>query len=61
VAHNAGFDITFLNGELASAAKRIATERVVDTLCWRGASKQLGVKQRTVFAAAGTINAIAHA
>jgi Exonuclease len=33
VAHNAGFDITFLNGELASAAKPpIATERVVDTL-----------------------------
>jgi DNA polymerase III subunit epsilon len=33
VAHNAGFDIAFLNAELKRAAKPpIATERVVDTL-----------------------------
>jgi DNA polymerase III epsilon subunit family exonuclease len=33
VAHNAGFDIGFLNAELKRAAKPpIATERVVDTL-----------------------------
>jgi DNA polymerase III subunit epsilon len=33
VAHNAGFDIVFLNAELKRAAKPpIATERVVDTL-----------------------------
>jgi DNA polymerase III subunit epsilon len=33
VAHNAGFDITFLNAELKRATKPpIATERVVDTL-----------------------------
>jgi DNA polymerase III epsilon subunit len=33
VAHNAGFDISFLNAELKRAAKPpIATERVVDTL-----------------------------
>ena len=33
VAHNAGFDIAFLNAELKRAAKpTIATERVVDTL-----------------------------
>jgi DNA polymerase III epsilon subunit-like protein len=33
VAHNAGFDITFLNAELKRAAKPpIATERAIDTL-----------------------------
>jgi DNA polymerase-3 subunit epsilon len=33
VAHNAGFDIAFLNAELKRAAKPpIATERVIDTL-----------------------------
>jgi len=33
VAHNAGFDITFLNAGLKRAAKpTIATERVIDTL-----------------------------
>ena len=33
VAHNAGFDIAFLNAELKHAGKPpIATERVVDTL-----------------------------
>jgi DNA polymerase III subunit epsilon len=33
VAHNAGFDIAFLNAELKRASKPpIATERVVDTL-----------------------------
>jgi DNA polymerase III subunit epsilon len=33
VAHNAGFDIVFLNAELKRAGKpRIAIERVVDTL-----------------------------
>jgi DNA polymerase-3 subunit epsilon len=33
VAHNAGFDIAFLNAELTRAAKPpIATERVIDTL-----------------------------
>ena len=33
VAHNAGFDIAFLNAELKRAGKPpIATERVVDTL-----------------------------
>jgi DNA polymerase III epsilon subunit-like protein len=33
VAHNAGFDIAFLNAELNRAAKPpIATERVIDTL-----------------------------
>ena len=33
VAHNAGFDIAFLNAELKRAGKPpIATERVIDTL-----------------------------
>jgi DNA polymerase III subunit epsilon len=33
VAHNAGFDIPFLNAELPRAAKPpIASERVIDTL-----------------------------
>jgi DNA polymerase-3 subunit epsilon len=33
VAHNAGFDIAFLNAELKGAAKpTIATERAIDTL-----------------------------
>jgi DNA polymerase III subunit epsilon len=33
VAHNAGFDVAFINAELRAAAKPpIATERVVDTL-----------------------------
>jgi DNA polymerase III subunit epsilon len=33
VAHNAGFDIAFLNAELKRIAKPvIATERVIDTL-----------------------------
>jgi DNA polymerase III subunit epsilon len=39
VAHNAGFDIVFLNAELKRAGRApIAIERVVDRGCWRGAS-----------------------
>jgi DNA polymerase III subunit epsilon len=36
VAHDAGFDVAFLNAELKRAAKPpIAAERVVDTLVYR--------------------------
>jgi DNA polymerase III epsilon subunit family exonuclease len=43
VAHNAGFDIAFLNAELTRAAKPpIATERVIDTLVLAGRKHPAG-------------------
>jgi DNA polymerase-3 subunit epsilon len=46
VAHNAGFDITFLNAELKGAGKPpIAPERVVDTLVLAQACRRTNARR----------------
>jgi DNA polymerase III epsilon subunit-like protein len=53
VAHNAGFDIAFLNAELKRAAKPpIAPERVVDTPVLADASTLADATRSTTYASA---------
>ena len=61
VAHNATFDISFINAELARLDRTaLRFDRVVDTLCWRGGGIRRGLTASTRFAS-GTVSTIRNA